>query len=163
DHYHVNDTQVFRHCVALLLDHLPTQMRLMIASRTEPPLPLARLRARNQLTELRAADLRFDTGEAATFLNQTMDLQLPKEAIVALEQRTEGWIAGLHLAALSLQGQSDIASFIAAFTGSHLYIFDYLVDEVLDRQTETVQAFLLHTSILNRLCSSLCLTVTVPS
>jgi LuxR family maltose regulon positive regulatory protein len=160
DDYHVIEAPAIHRSVAFLLDHLPAQMRLVIASRTDPPLPLARLRARNHLSELHAADLRFNADEAAGFLNQAMDLHLPKEAVAALEERTEGWIAGLHLAALSLQGQSDIPGFIAAFTGSHRYIFDYLADEVLDRQPEAVQTFLLHTSILARLCGPLCEAIT---
>ena len=123
-------------------------------------LPLARLRARGQLTELRAADLRFTPAEAAEFLNQVMGLNLSAEDIAALETRTEGWIAGLQLAALSMQGRSDTASFIKSFTGSHHFILDYLVEEVLQRQPEHVRNFLLQTAILDRLSGSLCDAVT---
>ena len=119
-------------------------------------LPLARLRARGQLTELRAADLRFTPAEAAEFLNQVMGLNLSAEDIAALETRTEGWIAGLQLAALSMQGHQDAASFIQSFTGSHHFVLDYLLEEVLQQQSESVQAFLLRTSILDRLCGPLC-------
>jgi LuxR family maltose regulon positive regulatory protein len=138
------------------LDYMPPQMRLVILTRADPPLPLARLRVRNQLTELRAADLRLNTGEATAFLNQTMGLDLPPDDIAALEARTEGWIAGLQLAALSMQGRADVGDFIAAFAGSHHYIVDYLVQEVLHRQPDEVRAFLLKTSILNRLNGQLC-------
>ena len=120
------------------------------------PLPLARLRARGQLTELRAADLRFTPAEAAEFLNQVMGLNLSAEDIAALETRTEGWIAGLQLAALSMQGHQDATSFIQSFTGSHHFVLDYLVEEVLQQQSESVQTFLLRTSILDRLCGPLC-------
>ncbi len=123
-------------------------------------LPLARLRARGQLTELRAADLRFTPAEAAEFLNQVMGLNLSAEDIAALETRTEGWIAGLQLAALSMQGRSDAASFIQAFTGSHRFVLDYLVEEVLQRQPEGIHSFLLKTAILDRLSGSLCDAVT---
>ena len=160
DDYHLIETPIIHQSLAFLLDHLPARMRLVIASRADPPLPLARLRARNQLTELHAADLRFDVDEAASFLNQTMRLNLPKEEIAALAERTEGWIAGLHLAALSLHGQKDTTSFIAAFTGSHRYIFDYLTNEILDQQPEQMQDFLLHTSLLDRLSGPLCQAVT---
>ena len=115
---------------------------MVIASREDPPLPLARLRARGQLTELRAADLRFTPAEAADFLNQAMGLNLSADDIAALETRTEGWIAGLQLAALSMQGRSDTASFIQAFTGSHRFVLDYLMEEVLQRQPERVRRLL---------------------
>ena len=128
----------------------------MIATREDPPLPLARLRSRGQLSELRAADLRFTTDEAAAFLGQVMGLTLPTTDTVALVTRTEGWIAGLQLAALSLQDRPDRAGFIAAFTGSHSYIVDYLVAEVFDRQPAHLQAFLLQTAVLDRLCGPLC-------
>ena len=131
-------------------------MHLVIATREDPPLPLARLRARGQLTELRAADLRFTPAEAAEFLNQLMGLNLSAEDIAALETRTEGWIAGLQLAALSMQGHPDAASFIQSFTGSHHFVLDYLVEEVLGQQPESVQTFLLRTSILDRMCGPLC-------
>ena len=146
--------------LAFLLEHLPRQLHLVIASRADPPLPLARLRARGELTELRAADLRFTPGEAAAFLNQVMGLNLSADDIAALETRTEGWIAGLQMAALSMRGREDIASFVQAFTGSHRYIIDYLVEEVLQRQPDHVRSFLLQTSILDRLSGPLCDAVT---
>ena len=160
DDYHVIDSEPIDHALTFLLDHLPPQMHLVIATREDPSLPLARLRARGQLTELRAADLRFTPAEAAEFLNQVMGLNLSAEHIAALETRTEGWIAGLQLAALSMQGRSDAASFIKSFTGSHHFILDYLVEEVLQRQPEHVRNFLLQTAILDRLSSSLCDAVT---
>jgi len=133
-------------------------MHLIIATREDPPLPLPRLRARGQLTELRAADLRFTPAEAADFLNRVMGLSLSAENIAALETRTEGWIAGLQLAALSMQGNAsrDTASFIKSFTGSHRFVLDYLIEEVFQQLPERVQAFLLRTSILDRMCGSLC-------
>lgn len=156
DDYHVIESHPVNAALAFLLDHLPPHLHLVIASREDPPLPLARLRARGQLTELRAADLRFIPGEAADFLNRVMGLQLTEEDIAALEARTEGWIAGLQLAALSLQGHQDTAGFIESFTGSHRFVLDYLVEEVLRRQPADIQTFLLHTSILDRLCGPLC-------
>jgi LuxR family maltose regulon positive regulatory protein len=131
-------------------------MHLMITSRSDPPLPLARWRARRQLTEIRAADLRFTPAEAAAFLNQVMGLNLSAADVAALETRTEGWIAGLQLAALSMQGHEDLGGFIRSFTGSHAYIVDYLAEEVVQRQSADVQSFLLQTSILDRMCSPLC-------
>jgi LuxR family transcriptional regulator, maltose regulon positive regulatory protein len=156
DDYHVIDSQPVDQAMAFLLDHQPPQMHLLIATREDPPLPLARLRACSQLTELRAADLRFTPVEAADFLNRMMSLNLSAENITALETRTEGWIAGLQLAAISIQGHQDTASFIKSFTGSHHFVLDYLVEEVFQQQTESVQAFLLRTSILDRMCSPLC-------
>src|SRR3984893_7178059 len=126
-------------------------MHLVIATREDPQLPLARLRARDRLTELRVTDLRFTPSEAAGFLTQVMGLDLSAQDIAALERSTEGWIAGLQLAALSMQGQQDTASFITSFTGSHHFVMDYLVEEVLQQQSESVQTFLLRTSILDRL------------
>src|SRR6185503_17395828 len=142
--------------LTFLLEHMPPQMRLVIATREDPQLPLARLRARDQLTELRAGDLRFTPSEASGFLNQAMGLDLSVEDIAALETRTEGWIAGLQLAAISMQGHEDTTGFIRSFTGSHHFVMDYLVEEVLQRQPESVQTFLLRTSILDRLCGPLC-------
>jgi LuxR family transcriptional regulator, maltose regulon positive regulatory protein len=156
DDYHVLDSKAVDQGLTFLIEHQPPQMHLVIATREDPALPLARLRARGHLSELRAADLRFNLSEAAEFLNQVMGLQLSEQDIAALETRTEGWIAGLHLAALSMQGQKDTASFIQSFTGSHQFVMDYLLEEVLERQPERVQNFLLHTSILNRLCGPLC-------
>ncbi|CAG0998100.1 hypothetical protein ANRL2_03767, partial [Anaerolineae bacterium] len=138
------------------LEHLPPQMHLVIATREDPQLPLSRLRARGQLTELRAADLRFTPAEATEFLNRVMGLNLSDGDVAALESRTEGWIAGLQLAALSMQGYQDTASFIKSFTGSHRFVLDYLIEEVLGQQSEKIQAFLLRTSILERMCGSLC-------
>jgi LuxR family maltose regulon positive regulatory protein len=144
--------------VIFLLDHMPPQMHLVLLTRADPPIPLARLRARNQLTELRAADMRFTPDEAASFLTKEMGLDLSTEDIILLEERTEGWIAGLQLAALSLLGHNavHISNFVASFTGSHHYIVDYLVDEVLDRQTEPMRSFMLQTSILERMTGPLC-------
>src|SRR5438067_5006322 len=156
DDYHAIDAKPVDIALTYLVEHLPPQMHLVIATREDPQLPLARLRARSHLTELRAADLRFTPSEAAAFLNQVMGLNLSAEDIAALERRTEGWIAGLQLAALSLQGQPDAASFITSFTGSHHFVMDYLLEEVLEQQPESVQAFLLRTSILERLCGPLC-------
>ena len=156
DDYHVIDAKPVNQALAFLVEHLPPQMRLVIATREDPQLPLARLRARGQLTELRAADLRFTPAEAADFLNQVMGLNLAVEDIAALEARTEGWIAGLQLAAISMRGHQDAASFIKSFTGSHHFVLDYLVEEVLQRQSESIQTFLLRTSILHRLCGPLC-------
>jgi LuxR family transcriptional regulator, maltose regulon positive regulatory protein len=156
DDYHLIEAQPIHDSLTFLLDHLPSQLHLVIASRLDPPLPLARLRARGSLIELRTADLRFTPQEAAAFLTEVMGLPLSLEDIVALESRTEGWIAGLHLAALSLQGRDDLTGFITAFAGSNRYIIDYLVEEVLARQPENVQHFLAQTCVLARLSSSLC-------
>ena len=156
DDYHALDSAPIDEALTFLIDHLPPQMHLVIATREDPLLPLARLRARGQLTELRAAELRFTPTEAAEFLNHTMSLGLSADDVAALEARTEGWIAGLQLAALSLQGRSDTASFIGSFTGSHHFVLDYLVEEVLERQSNSVQTFLLRTSVLDRLCGPLC-------
>lgn len=156
DDYHMIDAAAVDQALTFLLEHLPPQMHLVIATREDPPLPLARLRARSQLTELRAADLRFTPAEAAAFLNQVMCLNLSAENIAALETRTEGWIAGLQLAAISMQGHQDAASFIQSFTGSHHFVLDYLLEEVLHQQPASIQTFLLRTSILDRLCGPLC-------
>ena len=156
DDYHMIDSKVVDHALTFLLEYQPPQMHLVITTREDPDLPLARLRAGGQLTELRASDLRFTLTEAAEFLNQVMGLKLSEENIAGLETRTEGWIAGLQLAALSMQGEHDISSFIQSFTGSHHFVMDYLMEEVLQRQPESVQTFLLCTSILDRLCGPLC-------
>ena len=156
DDYHVIDAQPVDQVFTFLVEHLPPQMHLVIASREDPPLPLARLRVRDQLIELRALDLRFTPAEAAEFLNRVMGLSLSAEDIAALENRTEGWIAGLQLAALSMQGHQDTTSFIQSFTGSHHFVLDYLMEEVLQQQSETIQTFLLRTSILDRMCGPLC-------
>jgi len=156
DDYHVIDAKPVNDALVFLLEHLPYQMHLIIATREDPPLPLARLRARGQLTELRAAELRFSISETSDFLCRVMGLHLSDKDIADLENRTEGWITGLQLAAVSMQGQNDIEGFIAAFTGSHRYILDYLMEEVLLQQPEYVQSFLLHTSILDRMSGPLC-------
>ena len=156
DDYHVIKQQSIHQALAFLVDHLPTQMHLVIASRADPPLPLSRWRGRDQLIELREADLRFSTAEAATFLNKIIGLNLSAGQVKALANRTEGWITGLHLAALSMHHHEDIAGFVNDFTGSHHYILDYLTDEILNRQPETVQRFLFQTSILDRLSGPLC-------
>jgi LuxR family maltose regulon positive regulatory protein len=156
DDYHVIDDQAVNKALTFLLEHLPPQMHLVITTREDPNLPLAQLRARGQLTELRAADLRFTPPETAEFLNQVMGLDLSAEDIAALETRTEGWIAGLQLAAISMQGRKDVTSFIQSFTGTHHFVLDYLLEEVLQQQSESVQTFLLRTSILDHLCGPLC-------
>jgi len=156
DDYHLLDAKAVDQALTYLVEHLPPQMHLVIVTREDPQLPLARLRARGHLTEVRAVDLRFTPSEAAAFLNQVMGLTLSAEDIAALERRTEGWIAGLQFAALSLQGQPDATSFIRSFTGSHHFVLDYLVEEVLGQQPEHIQTFLLRTSILDRLCGPLC-------
>ena len=156
DDYHAVDSQAADQSLTFLIEHQPPQMHLIIATREDPHLALARLRVRGQLSELRAADLRFTPAEAAEFLNRVMGLSLSAAEIAALETRTEGWIAGLQLAAISMQGHSDTASFIQSFTGSHHFVLDYLMEEVLNQQPESIQTFLLHTSILGRLCGPLC-------
>src|SRR6266702_4300415 len=156
DDYHLIEAQPIHDALTYLVEHLPPNMHLVIASRIDPLLPLARLRARSALTELRAANLRFTADETTAFLTEVMGLSLSAEQVAALEARTEGWIAGLHLAALSLQGRDDVASFIASFTGSHRYVVDYLVEEVLSRQPEEVLDFLLQTCLLDRLSGPLC-------
>jgi LuxR family maltose regulon positive regulatory protein len=160
DDFHEIEAQPIRAAVAFLLDHLPPQMHLVIASRSDPPLPLARLRARGESTELRVAELRFTSEEAAAFLNGTMGLDLSAGDVAALETRIEGWIAGLQLAALSMQGRTDVAGFISAFAGDNRYVMDYLAEEVLQRQPGGTRRFLLETSILDRMSGALCDAVT---
>src|ERR1700757_3816707 len=160
DDYHVIDARDVQDGMAFLLEHLPPQIHLVIASRTDPPLPLARLRGRGELAEFRAADLRFTPGEAATYLNEVMGLVLTAADVAALEGRTEGWIAALQLAGPSMQGREDTAAFIDGFAGDDRYIVDFLAEEVLQRQPEHVQHFLLQTSILDRLSGPLCDAVT---
>src|SRR5437764_1803839 len=161
DDYHVIEAEPIHRTLAFLIEHLPPCLHLLVATRADPPLPLARLRGRGGVTELRAADLRFTAEEAAAFLQEIMGLSLSADDVEALEVRTEGWIAGLQLAGLSLQGRppAEAATFITAFTGSHRYLVDYLMDEVLLRQPEEVQSFLAHTCILERLCAPLCAAV----
>ena len=156
DDYHALDARPVDDALAFIVEHLPPQVHLVIATREDPALPLARLRARGQLTELRGADLRFTPSEAAAFLNEVMHLDLSAEQVAALDARTEGWIAGLQLAAISMQGRADVGGFIESFAGSNRFVLDYLLEEVLQRQSESVQAFLLRTSILDRLCGPLC-------
>jgi LuxR family transcriptional regulator, maltose regulon positive regulatory protein len=156
DDYHLIDTPAIHAALAFLLDHLPQSLHLVVITRADPPLPLSRLRAGGKMTELRAEHLRFSTDEASQFLNQIMGLNLSCEQVAALEKRTEGWIAGLQLAALSMQGREDVQGFVSAFTGSHHYIVDYLVEEVLSRQPEALRDFLLRTSILERFTGALC-------
>ena len=154
--YHSIDSRPVDRALDFLVEHQPPQMHLVITTREDPQLPLARYRARGQLTELRAADLRFTPGETAELLNQVTGLGLSGENIAALETRTEGWVAGLQLAAISIQGHKDAAGFIQSFTGSHRFVMDYLIEEVLQQQSESIQTFLLHTSILERMCGPLC-------
>lgn len=156
DDYHVIESQPVDEAITFLLDHLPAQMHLVIVSRIDPSLPLSRLRGRGQMTEIRADDLRFATDEAASFLNQMMGFELSNHHVAALEARTEGWVAGLQLAALSMQGSDNIEGFVRSFTGSNRYILDYLGEEVLSHQPQETQEFLLQTSILKRLTGSLC-------
>jgi len=156
DDYHLIEAQPIHSALAFLLNHLPPQMHLIIAGRADPPLPLARLRGRGQLTELREDDLRFTLDEATAFLNQVMGLALSDQDIAALESRTEGWIVGLQLAALSMRGRHDVGQFVESFTGSHRYVLDYLIEEVFQQQSADVQDFLLKTSILDRFTAPLC-------
>jgi LuxR family maltose regulon positive regulatory protein len=160
DDYHVIDSAEIHEAVAFFVEHLPPHAHLVIASRADPPLPLAALRARGELLEIRAADLRFTSDEAVVYLNDTMGLTLAPTEVERLEARTEGWIAALKLAAISMQGRDDLVGFIADFAGDDRFILDYLVGEVLDRQTAEVRRFLLETSILSRLTGSLCDAVT---
>ena len=162
DDYHFIDDPQIEAGLAFLLDHLPAQVHLVISTRADPALPLARLRARGELVEVRSADLRFTADEAAAYLNDRMGLGLTPSSVAALEDRTEGWIAALQLAVLSLQGRDDAAAFIASFAGSDRYIVDYLVEEVLQRQPVEVRRFLSRTCILGRLSGPLCDAVTGP-
>jgi LuxR family maltose regulon positive regulatory protein len=156
DDCHLIETQPIHDALAFLLRRMPPQLHLVIATRVDPPLSLARLRVRGQLTELRATDLRFSSSEVAEFLNQVMGLGLAADDIAALEARTEGWIAGLQLAAISMRDLDDATSFIQSFTGSNRLVLDYLIEEVLNQQSADVQDFLLHTAILDRMTGSLC-------
>ncbi len=160
DDYHVIHAPPIHAQLNFLLDHQPPQMRVVIITREDPPLPLPRLRARGQLTEIRQSDLRFSPEECADFLQRVMGLNLSSEDVAALERRTEGWIAGLQLAAFSMRGHEDVSGFIQAFTGSSRFILDYLIEEVFERQTPDVKDFLLKTSVLERLSASLCNAVT---
>ena len=157
DDYHVIEAAAVHEAMTFLVDNLPPHVTLAVTTRADPPLPLSRLRARGELVEVRAADLRFTTGEAEAFLNEVMELQLDPALVAALEARTEGWAAGLQLAGLSARTHAgDVAGFVEAFSGSHRFVLDYLVEEVLDRQPDEVRAFLLETSVLDQLAGGLC-------
>jgi LuxR family transcriptional regulator, maltose regulon positive regulatory protein len=156
DDFHVIHSEAVQKIISYLLEHLPPRMHLALLTRTDPPLPLSRLRVRNQLLDIRVDQLRFTQAETAVFLNEAMGLTLTANDLSALERRTEGWIAGLQLAALSMQSCEDIHGFVSAFTGSHHYVMDYLAEEVLRLQPKQVSTFLLQTSILDRLCGPLC-------
>jgi LuxR family maltose regulon positive regulatory protein len=163
DDYHVITAPEVHETLTYLVDHAPEQLRVLVATRSDPPLPLARLRSRGQLTELRATDLRFTAQEAGDFLNEVMGLDLTMADVEALDDRTEGWAAGLQLAGLSLRGRSgagDVSAFIEAFTGSNKFVVDYLTDEVLAQQPAEVREFLLSTSVRDRFTASLCAAVT---
>jgi LuxR family maltose regulon positive regulatory protein len=160
DDYHVIESRPVHDSLALLLERLPPPAHAVLASRSDPPLPLARLRARGQLAELRAADLRFTPEEVTAVLREIWGLDLPEEGVAALEARTEGWVSGLQLAALALRGAADPARLVQEFAGSHRYVLDYLTEEVLERQPDKVKAFLLETSVLERLTGPLCDAVT---
>jgi LuxR family transcriptional regulator, maltose regulon positive regulatory protein len=159
DDYHLITTAQIHQALKYLLDHMPPLMHLVIMTRVEPPIPLARLRARRQVVEVRDADLRFTLEEADSLLREVMELPLAPKQIQALARRTEGWVVGLQLAALAMHDRTDLAEFISTFTGSNRYIVDYLMEEVISRQPADVQTFLLSTAILSRLCASLCASV----
>jgi LuxR family maltose regulon positive regulatory protein len=156
DDYHAIQHQEVHQIVSFMLEHRPPALHLVIATRADPPLPLARLRARSGMLELRLADLRFTMQEAADFLNHTMGLKISPDDVGRITKRTEGWIAGLQMAALSMQHTEDVSGFITAFTGSHHYIVDYLLEEILGRQSPEIRRFLLYTSILDQLSGPLC-------
>jgi LuxR family transcriptional regulator, maltose regulon positive regulatory protein len=160
DDYHLIDSPPIHESLGLLLERLPPPLRLVLASRGDPPLALARLRARGQLVELRAEDLRFTPEESAALLGEATGQELPPASLAALQTRTEGWAAGLQLASLSLRGRADPAGFLASFSGSHRFVLDYLAEEVLDGQAEHLRTFLLETSVLARLSGPLCDSVT---
>lgn len=156
DDYHVVESDEVNHALAFLLDHLPPQLHLVIVTREDPQLPIARFRARGKLTELRGLDLRFTLSEIDEFLNRAAALNLSEAEIAVLETRTEGWIAGLQLAAIAIQGSRDTSTLIGSFTGSHRFVLDYLVEEVLEQQPEEIQTFLLKTAVLGRMTGQLC-------
>ena len=156
DDYHTIENPDIHQGIAFFLEHVSPQLHLLIASRSEPPLPLPALRVRRELVELGPDDLRFSHDEAAAFLSRVMKLDVSTADINTLEQETEGWVAGLQLAALSLQSSEDISSFIHSFSGSHHYVFDYLAQEVLQQQPVEIQEFLLQSSILDNLSGSTC-------
>ena len=156
DDYHVIQNQVVHQTVEYLIEHRPPGLQLIIVTRADPPLPLARYRARSSMIELRLSDLRFSMEETADFLNHTMDLKVTPEDVARITKRTEGWIAGLQMAALSMQNTDDIPGFITNLTGTHHYIFDYLIEEILAQQSTEIHRFLTSTSILDQLTASLC-------
>ncbi len=156
DDYHLIDTESVHEATSFLIEHLPGNVHLVISGRADPPLPLARLRARNQMTEIRAADLRFTSEEATAFLGDVMGLTLSASDVAALEEVTEGWVAALQLAALSMRDREDVSGFVESFSGSNRHVLDFLAEEVLERQTEGVREFLLHTSVLERMNAPLC-------
>lgn len=160
DDYHIINSDTIHQGVQLLVERLPVQMHLLIISRSEPPLPLPRMRARGELNEIKVRDLRFTIEESQTFFQEVMGLNLAKQQVMALEEHAEGWIAGLQLAALGMQGQTDTESFIYSFQGSHRFVFDYLAEEVLEQQGPVIRNFLLQTSILGQLCAPLVEAVT---
>jgi LuxR family maltose regulon positive regulatory protein len=164
DDYHLIQNEWLHQAVGFLAEHQPPEMHLVLITRVDPPLPLVRLRGRGQITEIRDHDLRFTAEESAQFL-QAMGLDLPAEAISTLERRTEGWIVGLQMAAISMRGRNqgvDLAAFLEAFGGTNRYVLDYLTEEVLNQQPPAVQDFLIETSILSRLCAELCDAVRPP-
>jgi LuxR family maltose regulon positive regulatory protein len=156
DDYHLIQNPLIHGAMTFLVEHLPPALRLLITSRADPPFPLARWRVRRELCELREQELRFTTAETQAFLQQTLGLELTSSEIDTLEQRTEGWIAGLQLAALSMNGRTNRRDFVQALTGNHAYIMDFLSEEVLLRQPQPIQDFLLRTAILDRLSGPLC-------
>ena len=156
DDFHLIESQQVHEVTTFLLENMPPQIHLVIATRDDPPLPLARIRARGQMTELRAADLRFSSAEISQYLNQAQGLNLTAEDIATLETRSEGWIAGLQLAAISIQGQNDSANGVESFSGRHRFVLDYLIEEVLEQQPEYIKSFLLQTAVLNRFTGPLC-------
>ena len=160
DDYHMIENEAIHSAMAFFLEHMPSQMHLVISSRVDPPLPMALLRGRGQLNEFNAADLRFTFGETEAFFNEVMKLGLSKLGIKVLENRTEGWVASLQMAAISMRGHNDIQKFIYSFSGSQRYVLDYLTEEVFNQQPVDVQSFLLETSILDRLTAPLCNAVT---
>jgi LuxR family maltose regulon positive regulatory protein len=160
DDYQAIAQQSIHMSLQFLLDHLPANLRIILATRADPPWPLARWRARSQLIEIGQADLRFTPAESAEFLNELMDLRLTADDVAALEQHTEGWIAGLQLAALSMRDRTDRTEFIRSLSGTHTYIADYFIEEILNHQTEAIQTFLMQTSVLDQLCAPLCNAVT---
>lgn len=160
DDYHTIESPAIHEALGFLVEHLPPQSHLVISSRSDPTLPLSRWRVKGWVTELRAEDLSFTSEETATFIKNTAGIDLSKQDLIMLERRTEGWVAGLKMATLSFKGKKDISAYIKAFSGSNRYIMDYLAEEVLNQQPSSIKQFLLETSVLERLCSSLCNAVT---